>query len=42
MGKNLAARYTVASSVFEEADDALGLALSTLSFEGPEDTLKID
>ena len=41
MGKNLAARYTVASSVFEEADDALGLALSTLSFEGPEDTLKL-
>jgi [acyl-carrier-protein] S-malonyltransferase len=41
MGKSLAARYTVASSVFEEADDTLGFALSTLCFEGPEDSLKL-
>jgi [acyl-carrier-protein] S-malonyltransferase len=41
MGKSLAARYTVASAVFEEADDALGMALSTMCFEGPEEALKL-
>jgi [acyl-carrier-protein] S-malonyltransferase len=41
MGKALAERYGVARAVFEEADDALGMALSTLCFEGPEDALKL-
>ena len=41
MGKSLAAQYTVARGVFEEADDALGFPLSALCFEGPEDALKL-
>ena len=41
MGKSLAARYTMASGVFEEADEALGLALSAMCFEGPEGALKL-
>jgi [acyl-carrier-protein] S-malonyltransferase len=41
MGKSLAAQYTVARAVFEEADDALGFPLSALCFEGPEDALKL-
>jgi len=41
MGKSLAAQYTVARAVFEEADDTLGFPLSVLCFEGPEDALKL-
>ena len=41
MGKTLAAQYAVARAIFEEADDALGFALSALCFEGPEDALKL-
>jgi [acyl-carrier-protein] S-malonyltransferase len=41
MGKELAARYPVARQTFEEADAALGLNLSQLCFEGPEDQLKL-
>ncbi len=41
MGKSLAAQYGAARAVFDEADDALGFALSTLCFEGPEDALKL-
>jgi len=41
MGKNLAAQYDVARRVFEEADDALGFAISALCFEGPDDALKL-
>jgi [acyl-carrier-protein] S-malonyltransferase len=41
MGKHLAHRYTVARGVFEEADDTLGFALSTICFEGPEDVLRL-
>lgn len=41
MGKDLAANFKVAVKVFEEADDALGFALSRLCFEGPEDDLKL-
>jgi acyl transferase domain-containing protein len=41
MGKHLADRYTVARSVFEEADDVLGFALSTICFEGPDDALRL-
>lgn len=41
MGKELAALYPVARHAFQEADDALGFALSQLCFEGPEDKLKM-
>jgi [acyl-carrier-protein] S-malonyltransferase len=41
MGKSLAERFPAAKRVFEEADDALGFALSTLCFEGPEDQLRL-
>ena len=40
MGKALADAYPAARSVFDAADDALGMKLSTLCFEGPEETLK--
>jgi len=41
MGKELAARYPEAKQTFEEADSALGYALSALCFEGPEDKLRM-
>jgi len=41
MGKALAAQYASARRVFEEADQALGFALSQLCFEGPEEELKL-
>src|ERR1035441_10421205 len=41
MGKALADAYPAARRVFEEADEALGLAISRLCFEGPEDRLKL-
>src|SRR5215472_15051283 len=41
MGKELAALYPVARHTFQEADDALGFALSELCFEGPDDKLKM-
>jgi [acyl-carrier-protein] S-malonyltransferase len=41
MGKELAALYPVARHTFQEADDALGFALSRLCFEGPDDQLKM-
>jgi len=40
MGLDLAQRYPVAKEAFEEADEALGFALSTLCFEGPEEDLR--
>lgn len=40
MGKALADELTAARRTFEEADDALGMKLSTLCFEGPEEALK--
>ncbi len=40
MGAELARAYPVANAVFQEADAALGRALSELCFEGPENTLK--
>jgi [acyl-carrier-protein] S-malonyltransferase len=40
MGKLLAAQYEAARLTFEEADDALGFALSRLCFEGPDEELK--
>jgi len=41
MGKSLAEQYPVARAAFEEADSALGFALSAMCFEGPEDALKL-
>ena len=40
MGSLLAQQYPAARRVFEEADEALAFALSTLCFEGPEEELK--
>jgi [acyl-carrier-protein] S-malonyltransferase len=39
MGKDFYATYGVARRVYDQADKALGFALSKLCFEGPEDTL---
>lgn len=41
MGRELAEKYPIAKQTFEEADDALGFALSRLCFEGPEEQLKL-
>ena len=41
MGKELAEKYAVAKSVFDEADKALGFSISQLCFEGTEDELKL-
>lgn len=39
MGRDLYNAFTQAREVFEEADDALGIPLSRLCFEGPEEEL---
>ncbi len=41
MGRDLSDNFPIARAVFEEADEALGFALSKLIFEGPEDQLKL-
>src|SRR5437764_7345243 len=41
MGKELAETYPIARQTFEEADAALGLKISALCFEGPEDQLRL-
>ena len=41
MGRTLASAFPEARGVFEEADRALGFAISQLCFEGPEDQLKL-
>ncbi len=41
MGKSLAEAFPEAARIFEEADQALGLSLSKLCFEGPDDQLKL-
>jgi [acyl-carrier-protein] S-malonyltransferase len=41
MGRDLYDHHPAARAVFEEADAALGFALSQIIFEGPEDTLKL-
>ena len=41
MGRDLYENFPVARAVFEEADEALGLSLSKLCFEGPEDQLRM-
>jgi len=40
MGKALAAAFPESRAVFDEADEALRFALSTLCFEGPEEDLQ--
>ena len=41
MGRALVETFPAARRVFEEADEALGFALSRLCFEGPDDQLKL-
>jgi [acyl-carrier-protein] S-malonyltransferase len=41
MGKELALNHIVARRTFEEADEALGFALSQICFEGPDDQLRL-
>ena len=41
MGKQLAETHPVARQVFEEADRVLGIRLSTLCFEGPDEELRL-
>jgi [acyl-carrier-protein] S-malonyltransferase len=41
MGKTLADRFDVAREAFQEADDALGFALSKLCFDGPSELLQL-
>ena len=40
MGRDLYDRFLTARQTFEEADQALGFAISKLCFDGPEDQLK--
>ena len=41
MGKSLGDTFPEAARVFEQADEALGFAISKLCFEGPDDALKL-
>ncbi|HEY2526053.1 MAG TPA: ACP S-malonyltransferase [Candidatus Binataceae bacterium] len=41
MGAELAREFAAAREAFAEADDALGVKLSTLCFEGPEEDLRL-
>jgi [acyl-carrier-protein] S-malonyltransferase len=41
MGKALADAHSSARSIFEQADEALGFAISKLCFEGPDDQLRL-
>ena len=41
MGKAMAANFPVAAKVLAEVDDALGVKLSMIMFEGPADTLTL-
>jgi len=41
MGKDLVEKFPAAGQVFEEADDALGFALSELCFNGPAEELQL-
>jgi [acyl-carrier-protein] S-malonyltransferase len=41
MGRDLADRFPVAAQTFLEADQALGVSLSKLIFDGPEEDLKL-
>lgn len=41
MGRDLAARFELARRTYEEADAALGFAISKVCFDGPEDELTL-
>jgi [acyl-carrier-protein] S-malonyltransferase len=41
MGKELAFNHVAARRIFDEADEALGYALSKLCFEGPDEQLRL-
>jgi [acyl-carrier-protein] S-malonyltransferase len=41
MGRDLYDHFPAARAVFDEADDALGFALSKIIFEGPEEDLRL-
>ena len=41
MGKDLAENFQTARQTFEEADDSLGISISALCFNGPDDDLKL-
>lgn len=41
MGRDLADNFAEARAVFEEVDEALGVKLSVIMFDGPEDTLRL-
>ncbi|MFN0263279.1 ACP S-malonyltransferase [Tepidamorphus sp. 3E244] len=41
MGRDLADAFPAAREVFEEVDDALGSSLTTIMWEGPEETLTL-
>jgi [acyl-carrier-protein] S-malonyltransferase len=41
MGKDVAEKYPVARRVFDDIDAALGISISTLCFEGPDEDLKL-
>jgi [acyl-carrier-protein] S-malonyltransferase len=41
MGRDLYEKYPIAKQTFDEADEALGFAISKLCFEGPEEQLKL-
>jgi len=41
MGRELSEKHAIAKQTFEEADQALGMKLSQLCFEGPEEQLRL-
>ncbi|MBV8762990.1 MAG: ACP S-malonyltransferase [Deltaproteobacteria bacterium] len=41
MGRDLALKFPTAKRTYEEADDALGFAISAICWDGPEDTLTL-
>jgi [acyl-carrier-protein] S-malonyltransferase len=41
MGRTLAENFAVARSIFDQADDALGLSLTQMCFEGPAEVLQL-
>src|SRR5580704_2753139 len=41
MGRDLSENFPESREIFEEADRALGFAISKLCFEGPEEALKL-
>lgn len=41
MGQDICAQYPAAREIFSQADHKLGIELSKLSFEGPEDELRL-